>query len=172
MSARAAIERLPRRADFALHLAALHRDVDRADAGVAADDLEARAEHLVECAWEDAGVLRDRGGADHDLALHRLLDAAHRRRGVPDRADRDSAGRAADPVEPRWLEVRLRQLEQWRQHEAAGDEAPGGAVLRTDALDEGGRLDAAGAWHVRDHDVGIARNVFPDHRRERRRIGA
>ena len=70
------------------------------------------------------------------------------------------------------LEIRLRQLEQRRQHEAAGDEAPGGAVLRRDALDVGRGLDAAGARHVRDHDVGIARNVFLDDRRQRHRIGA
>ena len=78
----------------------------------------------------------------------------------------------ADPVELRGLEVRLRQLEQRRQHEAAGDEAPGGAVLRADALDVGRGLDAAGARHVRDDDIGIAGNVFADHLRQRHRIAA
>src|SRR5262249_32258350 len=44
--------------------------------------------------------------------------------------------------------------------------------LRTDALDESRRLDAAGARHVRYDDVGIARNILSDHRRERHWIGA
>src|SRR5690242_10457349 len=143
MRARPAVERFPGRPDLALYLAALHRDVDRAQACIAGDDLEARAEHAVERAREDAGVLRDRGGANHGLSLHRVFNGSYLRRAVPDCADRNRARGAADPIEPRGLKIRLWQLEERRQHESAGDEAPGGAVLRTDALDEARCLDPA-----------------------------
>jgi hypothetical protein len=68
------------------------------------------------------------------------------------------------------IEIGLRRLQQRRADEAAGDEAPGGAVLGRDRVHEVGGLDAPGARHMPDHDGRAAGDMPADHLRDGARV--
>src|SRR2546423_3567873 len=94
----------PRPAAAALHLAALHRQIDVVAARIAGNDLELGAEYAVGDLWKLIGIAARSGGADHQFLageLARALDAA----GVPGDADTDLVVGRADPVEFGRLEL-------------------------------------------------------------------
>jgi len=120
---------------------------------------------------KQARVGGERGAAEDHVLRHGVREAADRRGGRPHAGHAGFLRGRADPVISGRIELGLRGRQQGRAHEPAGDEAPGGAVLGRNAVDEIGRLDAAGARHVANHDRRIAGNIFADGLGDRARIG-
>ena len=59
-----------------LHLAALHRQDDVAGAAIALDQMEFRADHLVDHGRHDAGRGADADAADQHLLLEQVFDVS------------------------------------------------------------------------------------------------
>ena len=89
----------PRPAAAAVHLAALHREVDVVAAGIAGDDLHLGAEHAVDDARELVGVGGRAGAADVELRGQQVFELGDLGAAVPHHADADLVVGAADPVE-------------------------------------------------------------------------
>src|SRR5262249_61632388 len=92
------LPRGPRVRAAAADLAPLHGQIDVVAAWVAGDDLKLGADKLIERVRIKIGAAGDAGRADHELALHHVLDGADSGR-VPRIDDVGRVGGVADPVE-------------------------------------------------------------------------
>jgi hypothetical protein len=141
---------------IALHLVAVHREIDFARARIAGDDFEFSAEGGI-------GDDRERVGgasrsADDQLGPERILERLHQCIGARDH-HLVLAQRAADPGELAGIEPSRARV----QHRARGDlridRPDDGAVPRRDGEDVVGDLERQRPRHILRHDIGIAGDV-------------
>ena len=157
----AGIDRLERRpvGDGAVHLAALHREVDLRRALVAGDDLELEAEQRD---WRARGNRTGSSPAPAPpitVSLVRASSSDLRRRGVPDIHHLRLAVRAAEPVELFRIEAGAAGLQQRRGRHAVERRADDRAVERAVVVERVGHGEAAGAGLVLHDDGRLARNM-------------
>ena len=152
----------PALAAAALHLAALHRQIDLPRAGIAGHDLELGAEQVLEQFGEVAGRCAVRRGADDQLLLEHLGEALHRRAGAH-QADIDVLVGVADVVELAHVVGGAgAAAEQRLDHRAHEQRADHRAVLRRGVVDVRGGDVARRARHVADDHVRVAGQVLAD----------
>jgi hypothetical protein len=148
----------PRPAAAAIDLAALHRHHHVVAAGIAFDDLEMRAEHVVEHARELIGVGAGAGAADGKLLGEQILEFGDA--GILQRhTDADLVVGAAEPVEFLCIELVALADQERIEGDAAADGAERRAVLRRHAVEPVGEPQAAGAFHVARYQGRVSGNV-------------
>ncbi len=125
--------------------------------------------HLVEQRRQRLHLRTGARAADDVFLLEEILPLAHAGR-VPSDADGGGLADAADPVHLPRVEVRALHAVDGRERHARMHHAYDGPVLGRDIGQMHHGANAAGAGHVLDDDVGRARNVLFEERREGARI--
>src|SRR5262245_51350870 len=144
-----------------VEFAPFHGEHRHAGVGIADDNLELGADHLV----EELRALGRRGAgasaADVRLVNHRVRDGLDLV-GVPGERDQHVRADAPHPVELTDLELQAAQPEHLVEDDALAHDANGGAVFGRGVVDVIGGGDAAGRRHVLRHDHRLPGKMLAD----------
>ena len=143
---------------------------DLAAAGIAGDDAELGAEHVVQQQRQIVGGGAGIAGADDQLLVEHVLERLHRRVAAHV-ADIDVAVGAAEIDELVRIVLHRHVAEQRLQHRAGEDRADRGAVLGRDRIDVAGGAVGSRAAHVLHDDGRIAGHGVAEMPRQQPRIG-
>ena len=155
-------------AAMAIDLAALGCEPHLGEPRIAGHHLEVDTRERPEHAGIDGRAGRRPGRAHHHLAAPEVGERAQVL--GPEAAGRDFRIEAAEPVERPRIEFCVGRIDQRLDGGDRIDDADHRAVARGDAGEIRGRLQRAGARHVLDHDVGIARHMAPEMARENAQV--
>src|SRR5215208_3997811 len=151
---------------IALHLAAIHRQIDFARARIAGDYLESGAQNGI----RDNGKCVGRASrpTQKELLLERLVKGFHRRVGARDQ-DLELAQCAADPGELARVETAGAGIQDCSRYDLRIDGADHGAILGCDRENVVGNLQRERSRNILRHKDRISRNVLGPMRCDRTR---
>ena len=151
------LDRRDQQPAIAVDLAAVRSKPHLGQPRIAGDDLEVQPEQRDQHLGVHRRARRRSGGAERDLPALQVVDRLDRF--VPDAAGRDFRVEAAEPVELARVELAALRIDQRLDGVDRVRHADGEAVARRHGGEIAGRLQRAGARHVLDDDVRVARHV-------------